>query len=73
MRTRKTTDSPTRMTIHALSGSDRNRSKKDWGLAGGSFISICTSHQHYGATIREATVALMHLSLGPMRIVSLVS
>ena len=70
MRTRKTTDSATSKTTHALSGSDRNRSKKDLGLAGGSFILICISLWHYSAIVREATIAHIELSLGPLRTIS---
>jgi hypothetical protein len=54
------------MTTHALSGSDRTRSKRDLGLAGRSFILICTSLQHYSAAIHEAPVASIQPSPSPM-------
>jgi hypothetical protein len=57
MSIKNATDSATRMTTNVLSDSDRNRSKRDLGLAGGSFILICTSLQHYSAAIHKATVA----------------
>jgi len=59
----KTTDSATRIRTHILTGSERNRSRTDLRLAGGSFILIYTSLQHHRATIHEDPIT--SLQRGP--------